>query len=103
MSDLALFDLDSVVEEWTPIYAMGACRDCGRSKFTWEHGCGGAHGPGLFNLCDDCASLDGVGARRDPAEADVSRWGIRTTELERDELRALQVRRRAKYLAEVAA
>jgi len=102
MSDLPLFDIE-LSAPWEPVYAMPRCRDCGRAKFVWERGCGGAYGAGPFNLCDDCAALDDVETRPDVVGAEVSRWGIRTTEAERDGLRAMQARRRAKYLAERAA
>jgi hypothetical protein len=104
MTQLA-FDFEVDVAEWVPVVnALITCRDCGRRKFTWERGCAGAGNPeGLWVLCDDCAALDGVGTRRDPAEADVSRWGLRTTAEERERLAKVQATRRAKYLAERAA
>ena len=120
MSDVALFELE--VPEWVPVYAPAMdfdpfkepdrwkvyaaglrCRDCGmtRGKMPWTRGCGGAvSGVGGYDLCDDCAALDGVGERPNPSEADVSLWGIQTTAAERERLVELQRKRRAKYLSE---
>ena len=61
-----LFDL-----EWAPIFkpfgltilsliTADRCRDCGRIGGNGEHHCqGGKPGSGVFQLCDDCAALDG--------------------------------------------
>jgi hypothetical protein len=98
-ADTALFDLDDT-EVWQPIYRDQPgteCRDCGRSKFAWEHGCGGADRRGCYDLCDDCASLDGRGQRGDDAR-DCSRWGIRSTDDEAARLHELQHQRRAKWM-----
>lgn len=104
MSDVALFDLEA--PEWVPLYRQFTledilrgmiCRDCGRTKFAWERGCGGSRSGGMFELCDDCAALDGRGQRSD-GSTDASRWGIRTTDDEAERLTALQAKRRAAYL-----
>lgn len=80
MSDLTLFDLEPDVE-WAPVFhppldfdplkdgerwkayrALLRCRDCGRpvKGMPWKRGCGGARDEGAFDLCDDCAALDGA-------------------------------------------
>lgn len=107
LAEPTLFDLPEDEVAWRPIYkhyslaeliAGFICRDCGRTKFSWEKSCGGARpGLGSFDLCDDCAALDGRGDRRD-GKADCSRWGIRTTDEEAERLTELQHRRRAAYL-----
>lgn len=82
-----MFDFD-VTPEWTPLFhapfdwtiyealpkteavamwkayrATWRCRDCGRHKFTWSHACGGANAGGSYDVCDDCAALDGCRLR----------------------------------------
>ena len=110
----ALFDLDDVTPPWEPIYrnppagifenrsrwaAWAAthpsrCRDCGdlMTRLPWTHGCSGARPDlGLFDLCDDCATLDFV------PDTDRSRWGISATARELHHLRELQAKRRAAH------
>lgn len=68
------------------------CRDCGalissRPRKLW---CGGADKRGGYDLCDDCATLEGT-------------WGRPATDAERAKLADEQERRRRRYLREVAA
>jgi hypothetical protein len=99
VTEPALFDLDDDADQWRPIFnVLQTCRDCGRSKFGWEKGCGGAGRPdGLYVLCDDCAALDGVGQRNDGLD-NSSRWGIATTPEERERLTELQRKRQGAWL-----
>jgi len=95
-----LFDLEPEAQAWVPIEGAPApqpCRDCGRTKFTWERGCGGARGHGSYNVCDDCAALDGRGQRGDGDES-ASRWGIATTDAEAERLTQLQRKRQGAWL-----
>lgn len=84
MSDVALFELDepvwaslyhprgpwedrgesalkSTAEEWKAYQRSQRCRDCGTllSKCGRASSCGGGDRSGIFDLCDDCAALDG--------------------------------------------
>lgn len=109
MSDL----LDLLGDEWAAptwqaLYRKAGgnqpprCRDCGRTKFTGM--CGGAGREGIYELCDDCAAIDGCDARaaRLPHEvragSNVSHWGRRTTDEERTRLTALQSTRRQAWM-----
>lgn len=97
-TELALFDLSEVVAPWTPIYdnAMSfICRDCGR-KNAWE--CGGGGAGGSYNLCRDCAALDGWNERRDGA-LNCSTWGIHTEPAAHEQLLAKRELRRARWTA----
>lgn len=95
----ALFELDSDADQWQPIFNFGqTCRDCGRTKFTWERGCAGAGQPdGMYSLCDDCAALDGRGKRGD-GKPDVSRWGMRTDDVEASRLADIQRKRQGAWM-----
>lgn len=75
MSDLALFDLDDIAPEWTPIYGYergDICRDCGKEH---SYGQGGARpGLGLYGICDGCAVIDGCQRRAERKNSDVEGW-----------------------------
>ena len=116
MTNYALFELDEVTAPWEPIVRNGVnilsmlqaqeprCRDCGR-KGGSGHCCGGADERGIWDLCDDCASLDGCLTRESSQTPGhhCSRWGITHSLAEHDRLLAAQAKRRAAYLRKVAA
>lgn len=113
MSDLALFDLDEA-PAWVPIARHGVtiqslvqeprCRDCGRKGGSGSHGCGGADRRGIWDLCDDCASLDGCLTRESHTPGmHCSSWGITHPATEHDAMVKAQAKRRAAYLRKVDA
>lgn len=114
MSEPTLFDIPQ--PEWVPVAKQfglaleslvqdSRCRDCGRRKFTATHGCAGADARGIWELCDDCASLDGCLTRESQHTPGYhcSHWGITHSESEHDALVNVQSQLRAKYLRESVA
>lgn len=89
-------------EEWSAYVSRGLCRDCG-VKCSYNQG--GASSGGLYQVCDDCAQLDGCLTRqhdRGP-EWHVSHWGMLHRAEEHEARRDAQAKRRARYLARAAA
>lgn len=56
---------ESTPEEWVAFQRSLRCRDCGGLMRRLRHtrSCGGVRDGGSFELCDDCAALDGCRLR----------------------------------------